>query len=438
MRELYEEEMKTMGIQRAGWAFFLCLVSVSGGADLSTANRDSLSHFWQAAEQKQRPVTVVSFGDSMADSYQSIAYVLMNRFRNQLGIAGYSLNSYANTTLWYSPDGATSIPPSPFWFGYHFQLIPNSSIGWVNQQNVNGVWSDRVGLFWAAHPNGGPMRLLVSTNGGPWSAVLTLDGYSAEPRGCFTNVTAPLNYHRLKVEGISGTNYIIGPHLLNSQSSGIHVAFMDYPGITLGTVTNVPLSIRVPIFQALKPDLLIWHMKEDGSATTEQRMRECEEWWWSHPECDLLYIGTPWTETDATTPLTIEQNTLVRAHAIQHSRAYVDCMNPATSYDWMLVQGYMRDAVHLNVQGSTYLANLVWDGLGFFALGARRRLEVFRDGNGMIVRYEASNGIQYTLESSTNLVDWQTVTSMRGSGGSEEANVPAGEKAQVYRLRLSP
>src|SRR5881397_3649594 len=43
--------------------------------------------------------------------------------------------------------------------------------------------------------------------------------------------------------------------------------------------TNIPWSIRVPVFQALAPDLLIWHMKEDGSEATRLRLIECEQWW---------------------------------------------------------------------------------------------------------------------------------------------------------------
>lgn len=67
--------------------------------DLTTTNRDCLQHFWTVAENASRPVTVLSFGDSMADSYRSISFVLMNRMVQQLGIAGHSMQGYQNALM---------------------------------------------------------------------------------------------------------------------------------------------------------------------------------------------------------------------------------------------------------------------------------------------------------------------------------------------------
>ena len=70
---------------RASAVWLLALTCL--GSDYSTANRDSLSHFWKTAEAKTRPVTILSFGDSMADSYRSITFYLMQKFEERLGTA---------------------------------------------------------------------------------------------------------------------------------------------------------------------------------------------------------------------------------------------------------------------------------------------------------------------------------------------------------------
>ena len=61
--------------------------------DLGTTNTEALAHFWSTVENSNRPVTVISFGDSMADSYRSPSFHLMNKLIGRCGSAGYSLNN---------------------------------------------------------------------------------------------------------------------------------------------------------------------------------------------------------------------------------------------------------------------------------------------------------------------------------------------------------
>src|SRR5689334_21107837 len=75
--------------------------------DFSTTNRQHLARFWKLLEAKSRPVTVLSFGDSMADSYKSVTYYLIRRLEERFGAVGYSLNSYHNTLGFYYTNGAT-------------------------------------------------------------------------------------------------------------------------------------------------------------------------------------------------------------------------------------------------------------------------------------------------------------------------------------------
>jgi hypothetical protein len=408
--------------------------------EFSTTNRDCLAHFWVAAEGGKRPVTVVSFGDSMADSYQSVTYSLINSLAGRLGVAGYSLNNYANATEYRLTNGAQYVVgPTQFWFTDHYRLPSGGGLWWEAQNSPGGVYSDAVGVFWVSQPQGGWFTLSVSTAGQAWTPVVMLSGNGSTPEGHFARVFLAPDFHRVRVDGVSGINYIIGPQLLSQKTGGVHVVFMDKGGIGLDSVTNIPISIRQPILAALNPDLIVWHMKEDGSVATSNRMLECENWWSNAaPACDIAYIGTPYTAYDTNTTTTIDQNRLVRNIAVTKHRTYEDLMQPSVSYNWLYAQGYMVDAVHLNVTGGKYLANIMWNDLGFFALNVPRTLTLKFSGQKLTAEYPTVTGVYYALEMSTNWVNWLPIVSAPGSGQKLSTNVPASSRNAFFRLRLSP
>lgn len=360
---------------RVGLVFLLAAMFLmpARAEDLSTINTNTLDHFWSAAQATNRPVTVVSFGDSMANSYASVTFSVINMMAQNLGIAGYSLNNYDNATLANLTNGAQLVTgPTPLWFSDYYQLPPGGTVWWENQAAVGGVYSDRVGVFWVAQPQGGQMTFSVSTQAGAWTPLLTLNGVAAVPTGHYTNVVLTADFHRIRVDGVTGTNDVIGPQLLLQTTGGVHVVFMDKAAIALSDVTNVSAAIRVPIFAALSPDLLIWHMREDGTIVTSNALIDCEQWWSNAaPSCNVIYIGTLYTSSDTnlTANATVDQNRLVRYTAQQFHRAYCDLMNPSISFSWMASQGYMSDGVHVTEAGGQYLAGFLWYEFGFSALG---------------------------------------------------------------------
>lgn len=408
--------------------------------DYSTTNREALAHFWQAAEGKARPVTVLSFGDSMANSYQSATYYLMLKFEERLTPAGYALNNYRNKLMAQLSDGAMFVQDSAIWFTSHLYVPSGASVWWENQASVGGVACDQAGIFYVTQPLGGDFTLSISTNGGPWTTKLLLRGFSAEPMGHFTNVALAPNFHRLRVDAVTGTNYIIGPQLVLAHTNGLQVAFMDQPGIPLYTVTNVPISIRAPIFAALKPDLLIWHMKEPIEPLPSG-LEECESWWTNaDPDCDVLYIGTPWTLIDTNGgTATLDQNRLVREAAVNHGRAYVDLMQPGISYDWLRTNGLISsDGVHLTPAGGQWGGNIMWNDLGLFALGLPRRLSLELTGGLAHVTFPTASGATYTLQSSTNLQTWSPELTTPGTGADWSSNLTPTNPQRFYRLSLTP
>src|SRR3954454_6370281 len=138
---------------------FLCLTPpLIDAADFSTTGVDRLQPFFAKADSTNRPITILSFGDSMADSYRSLTFVLMNRFVDRLGISGFSLNNYAGGTLAYPTNGSSFVSPDSFWFTTHQQLPPGGSTSWEKLASPGGVYCDRVGVFFVAHPQGGNMQ----------------------------------------------------------------------------------------------------------------------------------------------------------------------------------------------------------------------------------------------------------------------------------------
>ena len=420
-------------------ASFLAIAATSGyTVDFATTNIDALPHFWAAVESRQRPVTVVSFGDSMADSYRSPTYHLMNKLVARFGVSGYSLNNYQNTGGTVISNGASFVGPDGMWFNRYVSVPPGGTTWWFNDNNPGGNTCDRAGIFYVAHPQGGMWRMMVSTNGGPWGTVMAVNGYDSSPTGGLAVVHLPPNRYRVRAETDTGTNFFIGPYMLNHQAYGIHAVFIDWPGIGLDQVTNVPVAIRNPIFSALQPDLLVWHMKEVEDSRTIPRMQECEATWQnSIPNCDVLYIGTTWAFDDTNT-LTVDQNTIVRNIALQNNRAYVDLMQPTISYSWLAANGFLADQVHLNTAGGLYCANIMWGDLGFFALGLDRSISLQSIGAQLQLSYNTSTNARYRLETSTNLQTWTPLWTNPVANAVFSTNLVPGNGPAFYRLGLTP
>lgn len=414
------------------------LVISTKAENFGTTNVQALEHFRAALLTLDRPVTVVSFGDSMADSYRSATYYVMNRLNTQFGSAGYSLNNYRNTALWQLENGALNRGPDQYWFCRYVAVPPGAAMGWGNQLNPTGVLADQAGVFYVSHADGGEFRLLISTNGAPFETVQVLEGYSAEPQGHFAKVVLPLDRYRLRVESDTGTNFIIGPSLVATHSPGIHSVFIDWGGIHLGQVTNVPAAIREPIFAGLQPDLLIWHMKEDGTGATSNRMEVCETWWQNAaPACDVIYIGTPWLSTDQTGTTTPDQNRVVRSIAVEHGRVYADLMQPTISYDWLVAQGFMADETHLNNAGGQYCANVMWDDLGFFTLGLDLRITLQSIGEQLRLSYTTSPTARYQVEFSPDLQTWTPLWTNPVAAATFSTNFFPESGRGFYRLNLT-
>jgi hypothetical protein len=129
---------------------------------------------------------------------------------------------------------------------------------------------------------------------------------------------------------------------------------------------------------------------------------------------------------------------VVRNIAVQFGRAYADLMQPTISYDWLLTNGFIVDGTHLNSAGGLLCANIMWDDLGFFALGLDRRVHLEQVGSQWQISYNVSTAAVYRLEFSTNLSEWQPLFTNATGQGLFSTNLTANAPCGFYRLGLSP
>jgi len=417
--------------------------AVQAQPDLSSINLDRLTHFWQAMEDTNKPVTVLSFGDSMSESGRSIQLELFGRLRSEYGIGGRGLLTAWLEAVWEFGNGAYKEQQTANWWTVHAVVPPGGYIYYRNLQDpANSVLCDSVGVFWVAHPGGGDFTLSISTNGGDWSPpLLSLQGYSDQPVGCCTNLSVNRDKYRIRLDGVSGTNLVLGPRYLDSAAGGVDVAFMAKGGANLNQIFNLSTNVLYPILSALDPQLVVFHMKEVGDigATGLSNRLYDSERLWEHcvPNGDILYIGTPWEALDLTTNRTETQNILIREAAVRDNRCYVDCMTPMVSYQWMTNHGYMADTIHLSDTGNQFLADFLWQELGFYALRLDRTLNLSLSPEGMVFDWATRTGLAFELQSATNIASWDSLHSRSGDGSRHTwTNSPDASNA-FYRLRIT-
>ncbi len=356
-------------------AFLLALNACSGlvsaqdigDTSLGTTNEGQIQSFWQAIQTSNGPVTVLAFGDSVSADYLSVQKQLFWRLQDHFGSSGLAF-SIAYSEL---GGGAAWTQPNSNWWASHASVPAGGDLITYSRT------CDRVGLFWVAQPSGGGLAVSVSTNGGlTRTQVLSLNGYATSPTGCYTNCQVPRGTYSLRIDGLSGTNAVLGVQLVDAAAKGICVGFMAEAGQSLGAILAVSTNILYPILSGLNPQLVVWHMKEVGDPGSElvlsDRLLGLECLWRnSVTHGDVVYLGTPYDSSGSAE----RQNPVVRDAAIRDHRAYIDCMTPCVSFEQMVARRLLRDETHPNDLGNSFLANtVVWPQLGLARLESRQPL----------------------------------------------------------------
>lgn len=382
------------------------------GEDLSSVGLDGISGFWKAAETSETPVTVLSFGDSLQSPWRSLGGQFNQRLQAKLGFAGYTLGAQLGPLAVAAYEGgAKLLDADEIWWTASSSLPSKGAIQWRNLEHPTGCsLADTIGLYFFTSPSPAQFSVLVSSNGGPWLKLASIQAQSLENQARTTQFSLPLGYYQIRLEGESGTSRILGPEMYQSRSHGIKPVFLAQDGCDLNQILSTPPAVLFPILTQIRPHLILWHMKEIayiGPVVLSNRLRDLEiVLRKTVPQAEVIYIGTPYEQRDTANAVTVAQNRIVRAAAVEAGRAYFDGMSPFHSYDAMVSKGYLDDSEHPSNLLYAEMARMAWDELGFYALRSKRHLDAGLLAGSQVIRYDTSPGLVYRLESSPNLVDW--------------------------------
>jgi len=98
----------------------------------------------------------------------------------------------------------------------------------------------------------------------------------------------------------------------------------------------------------------------------------------------------------------------------------------------------MSDGTHLNSAGGLLCANIMWDDLGFFAMGLNKNLSLASVGPQIQLTYNTDARAVYRLETSTNQLDWSVVFTNSPGNAIFSTNFSPASAGAFYRLGLSP
>ena len=264
----YSGEQTPFAPNQPGWLSFLELLvllpllsaphpGTAQDNSLGTTNQWRIENFWRAVQASNGPVTVLAFGDSVSDDYLSIQKQFFWRLQEHFGSSGIAFSSTFYQTL---GGGAAWAQPDSNWWALH-ALLPPGSFAVTPSRTC-----DRLGLFWIASPQGGDFTFSVRTNRSLSAAlVLTLNGYAASPIGCYTNVQVQRNDYSLRLDGLTGTNGLIGIQLVDCAANGICTGFMSQDGQSLGAILNTPARATTAKSRLGPGSRVRWENQHDGA-----------------------------------------------------------------------------------------------------------------------------------------------------------------------------
>lgn len=410
----------------------LSAAPLAAAENLGSVNLHSLASFTISAEASGEPVRVLSLGDSLQAPHRSIGRHLYPSLRSNIGFSGIALPGQTpNLALSQLSGGASVILGDSTWWQPSFEIPAGGSTSWSNQTSATGsLRATRAGIHYIATPHGGMLNVSVSSNGGSWMLLESLDCFSPAAQGRFASWPLATGDYRLRVDGLSGTNRVLGPEIVNTNTSGLVQIFLQRDGVNLSQILGTPPAVLNAVLSNLNPHLVVWHMKELADLNFDQqllsnRLDQLEAVFRSAiPRAAVIYIGTPFEARDQASDHTRTQNRVVREAAIRNGRTYVDCMTPFVSYEAMQAAGHLDDAVHPSNLCYQEISRKLWNELGFFALRAPKTLGILQQGQSVILRWNTTNTVMYQMEGSTNLTEWDFLEGTAGGGGGEFLSTP--------------
>lgn len=337
--------------------------------DTNRVEPRSLLNFW-ASLSGNRAVRVGGFGDSVAEPGYGGK---MAGFGPQLRrvVEGQSGGITCNFPyLYFYTNGIGDYHgPDTNWWWYHFYMTNGSTATYL-AAITNGpgnssdyVWSDTVAVYYLTGPTLGSFTIALSTNGGPFSTVSSVNAQGPYG-GAVRTLSIPLNYYQMRIACTNGSVTLIDCGMWNEHQRNLTCVSSAAIGMTYNSWTTVATNVTWPIFQAWQPTLLLLEAKDSASLFAqsfpglEAMFTNCS------PTMDVVYIGTTAQATNGNPTINdvwaIPQNAEMAALAEQYGRDYWNSFYIA-SYEQATALGWTRgDGIHFNSTGGTALGEMLW------------------------------------------------------------------------------
>lgn len=337
--------------------------------DTNTIEPRKLLNFW-AALAGNRAVRVGGFGDSVTNPSAGGKMAGFGpHVRSLTGGQSGGITSNAPYLYFYTNGIGDYHGPDTNWWTSHFYMT-NGSTSTYRAGIANGpanstdyVWCDTVAVYYLTGPDSGSITISLSTNGGPFGVVSSIDAQGAYA-GAVQELSVPLDYYQMQIACTNGTVALIDCGMWNEHQRNLTCVFSTAPGMAYNDWTSVATNVTWPIFQAWQPDLLLLEAKDSATLFTqsfpllEAMFTNCA------PRMDLVYIGTTAQGTNGNPTINdmwaIPQNNEMAALAKQYGRDYwnsfyIISYEQATALGWTL-----GDGTHFNYAGGTAFGEMLW------------------------------------------------------------------------------
>jgi hypothetical protein len=399
------------------------------------------------------PVKILCIGDSMSDvgyNYPSISKALMSQMRDAYGDGGQGLDGW--DLGGNRPEIINRPVPAGFFFGITATLYPgdhiNSIQGGTNYYNDRSGWLpdhpyNRAGLFWYSFQGGGSFKVGITnllTRMADRTEIV-LSSYSPLPAIHYTNwPVSPSGRLALWATGITGTNYLIGPEMANTNS-GVEAYFFSRGGGGLTQWLSLGTNLLGQLWSAVSPDLVIYHAKDCGpppdlppdkqiiSSTFTSFLSTL-----TNTTRNIIVVGTP--PAGSFDVENAVQNEAEKSVADANEFGFVDLYSGFSDFTKNQAAGMMYDQTHPSESGAVIWANEMARQLGFDGLITHAALI---RGDHIILEWSTIPGHDYQVESrNTSDAAWSDFGArVVAAANIGSISIPiAGTSSALYRIRL--
>lgn len=308
--------------------------------------------------------SVVLYGDSMVtwmSTWMGPAMQVATDLQDTFGVAGVGghLMSYSSAIGPVISHYHTNLFEYTNWLtGAYYEIQPGGMLPYAAYGN-GFFQANRAIIWYIVETNGGTITV-KSASATTTNSLGSFSCAAAERAGAVTNFDFATDYVFLKLtnSGASGTAYILGTALIDTNKPGVVIYQMGYGGIELTNTARTPASIMNPIIRQINPDLVISEFKETSTNGYHAALGTVLNLWNSVTNSDWLYLASSPTAGD-TTGLNPANNAVLRAFAATNGQGFFDGYRIYRDLATVTNLNWGSDYIHYNQTAQRFAATRI-------------------------------------------------------------------------------